>query len=184
MILALDPGVNGCGVAIFRDRQLMRAEYVRNTLKSDADDLERCAAMGRAVGAWYALARTNVPGELGPVELVAEWPRVYAAGKAKRGADPNDLLLLSAIDAAAAVALGCACRKVEPREHKGTMSEMPDGSYLVESRVRESLSVAELARVRLPGSVSLDHNVWDAACVGLHASGRSLVADRERVIAR
>lgn len=184
MILALDPGVNGCGVALLRGRELVRAEYVRNTLKSGDDDLARCAAMGKVVGSWYALARTTVPGELGPLELVAEWPRVYAAGKAKRGADPNDLLLLSAVAAAAAVALGCACRKVEPREHKGTMGEMPDGSYLVETRVRQSLSVVELARVILPGSKSLDHNVFDGISVGLHAVGRSLVADRERVIAR
>lgn len=184
MLLALDPGISGCGVAVFKDRALARAEYVKNTLPSSADDLERCAAMGAAVASWYAIARRGVTPDANPLELVAEWPRVYSAGKAKRGADPNDLLLLSAVDAAAAVALGCRARLVYPRDHKGTMGEMPDGSYLVETRVREALSPAELARVTLPGAASLGHNVIDAISVGLHACGRSLVSDRERVIAR
>lgn len=187
MIFAIDPGINGCGVAILHDRVLLRADYVRNTLKADADDLERCVAMGKAAAAWFAHQRRGWPMVAGPDEFVCEWPRVYKIGKGKKGADPNDLLLLAAVDAACALALGLNCRKVEPREWKGNLDEAEDGIYLVADRLAGEggeLSIVERARVNLPTAESLQHNVWDACGVALHFAGRSLVSDRRRVIAR
>jgi hypothetical protein len=188
MIFGLDPGVAGCGVAAVRGRELVAAAYVKNPLPSSADDLARCVAVGRASAEWFRRIAGTFP-DTNPHRLVCEWPRVYKAGKAKRGADPNDLLLLTAVDGACAVALGCDCEKVEPREWKGNLGENDEGEYLVEKRLVGSegfpgeLSVVERARVVLPSAESLGHNVWDGVGVALHAAGRSLVKP-ERVIAR
>lgn len=192
MIIAIDPGINGTGVAFFSGRgELLRAEYARCPLKTDADILARCVAMGREVAARYDLAKSAHPLDLGPTRIIAEWPRVYEAGKAKKGADPNDLLPLTGVDAAAVAFIGCDATSVYPRDWKGTMGDMPDGSYLPQTRIMGDarseggeLSIAERARVNLPSAASLAHNVIDACGIGLHAVGRSLVSDRERVIAR
>lgn len=187
MILALDPGTAGCGVALvdLRTREVISAAYVRNP-RRDPDVLVNAVNMGRAVAVW----RDDVPRALHPTELVAEWMQIYTAGKAKRGANPNDLLKLTAVNGATAVALGVPCRCVLPRAWKGTLGDVEDEDgeehYLVEERIRERLSLAERAVVidGLPGSDKLDHNVWDAAGIGLWAVGRGLTGKGRRRVLR
>lgn len=189
MILALDPGIAGCGVAIVEyapRAELMEAAYVKNVHRAD-DPLADADGMGLSVLEW---ARDGLRGLLNPIsEVFAEWPRVYRAGRAKVGADPNDLLLLTAVNASVVRALDVPASSVEPRQWKGTLGETPDGEYLVELRLRGEdgrpglLSANELACVRLPSAKSLAHNVWDAAGIGLHKLGRGLM-QRRRVIAR
>jgi hypothetical protein len=179
VILALDPGAGGCGVALIAcaTRTLRRAAYVKSPRKKAGDPLSDCQLMAVAVAAWV---RVTAPFTVPVTEVLAEWPRVYRAGQAKAGADPNDLLLLSGVDVGVACLLGCASRSVEPREWKGTLGEVVDSAtgvtvYLVEERVRKRLSPAELAVVELPSAASLAHNVWDAAGLGLHAIGRGIL---------
>lgn len=191
--LGIDPGVGGCGCALFTNMSglgwlLNRAAYVRNTRRSKRGEvLEDAYGMTSCVFAWAAPV-----GEIDRVLI--EFPQVYRAGRGKAGADPNDLLTLAAIDGALTVALTgpvTSCESILPRGWKGTLGELPDGTYLPEQRIFGD------ADTQTPGILSLDeiacverctkslfHNVVDGIGIGLHAVGRGLVNGRKRVIAR
>lgn len=160
-ILAVDPGINGAGVAIFSGALLERAQYVRmadNIRK--ADILERArtlAGVVREVAGFIEL-------------LVLEWPQVYTTGKIDR----NDLLGLAAVDGAITALFGCPVKTVKPHEWKGGI----DGDVMVE-RIKSRLSGEERSRVVLAGCLS--HNIYDAIGVGLHHLRR---LERQRNFAR
>lgn len=167
-VVAVDPGIAGCGVAYASRGVLLKAQYVRNET-GIFPPAERCERMGRAVrDAVQALPR----GVHSP-RLVLEWPQVRTAGKGR--GDPNDLLLLAGVDAAIVTYLSGEVQCVAPREWKDTIP--PD---VLISRVQDRLSEEERARVILPAK-SLAHNVWDAVGIALWAVGR---LNPRRVIAR
>jgi hypothetical protein len=195
-LLALDPGLRACGVALFRHAyaregagaldftgELLAAAYVRAGEK-DSDVLAAAERMARGVCSWVHQHRAGAMLDGLPIDLIAEWPRVYRAGHAKVGADPNDLLALTAVNGGVAALLGCNVSSVEPRTWKGTLGENSAGEYLVELRVKERLTDAELNRVHVPTARSLAHNVYDAVGIGLHHVGRGIVTTRTRVFAR
>lgn len=182
MILALDPGIGGCGLAAFDGRLLHWAGYARNITRSPTKDpLEDAASMAQSVA--FALAAQAIR----PTRLVSEWMIVYAAGKGKAGADPNDLLKLTAVSGAVARELRVPCSCVEPRGWKGTLGDNADGDYVPELRIFGRggiLSADETHRVDWPAE-SLRHNVVDAVGIGLWAVGRGLTnGGRKLVLAR
>lgn len=166
-LLAVDPGIRGCGVAMFhRDRKTMlRAGYVRNTV-TKGDDMAAVIAMAKAVRVWT--------GQGLYVDTVwVEWPRVYTAAKSK--GDPNDLLPLAAVGSAVCVLhWDAAGHRVYPYEWKGQMSK-----EVCHARTLARMSKEELDRIETVGAK--DHNTYDAIGIGLHALGRF---ERKRVIAR
>lgn len=167
-VVAVDPGIAGCGVAYASRGALLKALYVRN-VPGILSPAERCERMGRAVrDAVQALPR----GAHSP-RLVLEWPQVRTAGKGR--GDPNDLLFLAGVDAAIVTYLPGEVRCVVPRDWKGTI---PKRELI--RRVQGRLSEEERARVILPAK-SLAHNVWDAVGIALWAVGR---LTPHRVIAR
>jgi hypothetical protein len=196
-VLGVDPGVNGCGCAIFQPcgpglYLLDRAAYVCNTRRSSSGDvLEDADGMARCVLDWVC------PEGFYTIErALLEFPQVYRAGRGKAGADPNDLLTLAAIDGAIVGLLAVPCAAVLPRGWKATMGELPDGTYLPEQRIMGIsegaagwqpgtgiLSPDEVARVETC-SRTLFHNVVDGIGIGLHAVGRGLVNGRKRVVHR
>lgn len=190
-LLALDPGIQRAGAALFEDGRLVRAALVTSAAPREWDVAARCRAMAYTIRAWtYPLGPDSVR------EVAAEWPQVYRAGRAKRGADPNDLLALSGVVAAAATLFESAVhdpavvRTYLPRDWKGTLGDNEDGDYLVEQRVCGDqqgrggrLDAVELEVIAWPAE-SLKHNVVDAIGIGLHHLGRGIVAGRRRVIAR
>ena len=150
-MLAIDPGINGCGVAEFDNGVLGCAYYVPATERAQAYSSRRAYDMAAKV---MAYRRESSP----LVEGWVEWPQVYRAGRSK--GDPNDLLLVAGV----AGALGF--NSVLPAEWKGQLPK-----EVVMQRVKAALSYYELGCVELPAK-SLQHNVWDAIGIGLFACGR------------
>lgn len=165
--LALDPGIRGCGVALFVDDQLERAEYIRNPVAKGAD-LDAVKAM--------VIEVTACAGAVD--KFAAERMQVYRQGKQK-GRDPNDLIPLAAIVGGVSL---CAREPTwfVPRDWKYTMPKAKTGEeYIIERRVNERLSESERLNIRDAGALS--HNVYDAIGIGLFHLGRF---NRRRVFPR
>ena len=165
LLVAVDPGLEGCGVATFADAVLERASFVRSSRVRHDPRLRAAdaATAAIAVGKWVAAA---------PGDLAVEWPRVYATAirRGERGADPNDLLALAGVAAAVVTTLPDArAWSYAPSEWKG---QLPKAACHV--RVRSRLSPAELAVAAAAAAAAgrLGHNVLDAVGVGLHHLGR------------
>lgn len=167
-LLAVDPGIRACGVSLFDGDELIACALVPNTAPEGASAPSRCAEMAIAVRSWCACVD----------RVVVEWPQVYRAGRAKAGADPNDLLLLAGVAGALASEYGYAVvESVLPREWKGTVAK-----EVMLERILDRLSPSELVLVDGLGlAKSKRHNVVDAVGIGLWVSGR--LAPR-RVVAR
>lgn len=173
-VLAVDPGIRGCGVALFRAGLLAEAAYVKNSYKSGNRATE-AASMAKDVVDWLG----DTIDELD--ELAVEWPQIYVsqlrAGKGKKKADPNDLLALCGIDAALAALFKVSTKSYQPHEWKGGVDKDPH-HLRIEGRLQPSeLRVASEAR---EDAGSLEHNVMDAIGIGLFHLGR---LERRRVIA-
>jgi hypothetical protein len=155
VLLAVDPGLRGCGVALFNEGRLWQVAYLRGS--KDSADASAWGAMAAAVAAWS-------PGVV--TEAVSEFPKVYSVGKSK--GDPEDLLQLAAVVGALSVALAVPLRVVRPYEWK---RQVPKD--IMAGRIAQCLEAGELAAARagMPAK-SYQHNVWDAIGIGLHAVGR------------
>jgi hypothetical protein len=162
-IVAVDPGLNGCGVSVFNENaRLTAAAYVPNARK-DADLPTRWEGAAMAISEWLGPMYEN---PLDVRTLIVEMPRVYPAARQK--GDQNDLMNLVGVVAAVTTLLISSGRRiVYPRDWKGTLD--PDEMIL---RVQRRLSATERAIVTLPGAASLQHNVWDAVGIGLWSVGR------------
>lgn len=174
--LAVDPGIRGCGVALFRFSQsanatlLERAAYVRNPLKEGNGPAES-AAMAQAVVDWFDTQPRERPF---PDVLALEYPRVYQGNKQK--GDPNDLLpLAGVVCAVSGLLLRSEVRRYFPHEWKGTV----DADVML-ARIVGRLRPDEVGKIE-PCPASLRHNVVDAIGIGLKAVGRF---EPHRVIAR
>lgn len=165
-VISIDPGIRGCGVAIFADKVLVEACYVTNPAKR-----------GNGPGESYEMAYEVSRHFQQPETLVLEWPQIYAAPQ--RGQkDPNNLLCLAGIDAALVGSLQPL--KVEhflPHEWKGNLPK----ETAHHPRVMARLSDDEKARIKKAPSADLQHNIVDAVGLGLFYLGRM---DRKRIIAR
>lgn len=176
VLLAVDPGIRGCGCAVFRDGHLVDARYVVNPVRRGND-----AAAAASMASW-------VFGELRrykPDKLALEWPVVYyeriKRGEEKR--DPNDLLALTGVDTGIAVLFSPATAYTyRPAEWKGQLKKdamlfriqgrLGDGT-LERNIAEDGASNAE------GGEKTRGHNVWDAVGIGLYHLGR---LDRVRII--
>jgi hypothetical protein len=170
ILLSIDPGTRGTGVALFHDGKLHAAEYVRNPYKEGSGPRE-CAAVAQAVSAWAA----EHVGPVFPVhmDVMLEFPQTYG-GRASTG-NTEALFPLAAIDGALAALFSYAnVMHCLPHSWKGSI----DPDAIVE-RVKDRLSVEEKSRIVLPAA-GLQHNVFDAIGVGLKFLGRF---ERRRVFA-
>lgn len=162
MILAIDPGIRGCGVALFNGRDLESVAYVRNAAPGDKLGAARSAAWEVKNWLGHDAAKVDV--------LAGEWPQVYTVSKRGKK-DPNDLLALCAIHGALSAFLPWVEPvSILPREWKGQMTK-----EACQHRIAERLTTGESAIVEnyLMGLISsLEHNVWDAVGIGLHHVGR------------
>ncbi len=156
MLLSVDPGVNGCGCALWSDYgRLVKASYVR--VKRNAVAIEQYRALAQNVREVFD----------GADSLILEVPRVYQGNKQK--GDPNDLVSLGVVVGLIVGVFGKPAKTVFPYEWK---RQLPDA--VCAARVMSRLDDAERAVIELPGK-SLAHNVLDATGIGLHGVGRYLV---------
>lgn len=150
MLISIDPGLRGCGVAIWRPTgELERAEYVLGA-KAARDSV---AWIAMATGIYHAVERYD------PHALAIELPRTYG-GRAAKG-DANDLIQLAAVVGAITVRLRLPTTTYLPDHWKGQTSK-----DVTKNRVEERLSPAEHARIVWP-CASLRHNVIDGIALGM-----------------
>jgi hypothetical protein len=172
LLVAIDPGIRGCGVAVFEGYFLTEAAYVKSPVLEGNDAAAAVSMASWVVGSLGLLSRHIT-------ELAVEWPRIYAsrirAGLTKE--DPNDLLALTAVDTALAALLSpVKTVSISPSEWKGQMKKEPCQARIVSRLSPRELVVAEAAAA---AAKSKAHNLFDAIGIGLHHLGRFA---RKRVI--
>lgn len=161
-LLAIDPGVRGCGCAWFQDGVLRRAEYVRGS--KDGARADAWSSMASAVWDWAGTQALVWSEPL--TSFACELPQAYH-GREKQKGDQQDLIELAATVGAVCSRLrGVAQRIYLPAEWKGQTPK-----EICHDRARKRLSPAELSAVVLPAK-SLAHNVFDAVALGLVHLGR------------
>lgn len=178
-IVALDPGLNGCGVAWGTDGLLEYAGYVESPYNKEGAPAERGVEAGLRAAKLFL---EHAPGPIEHVEIVVEVPQVYARKRGSKKVDPKWLIGLAACSGAFAGAISadlypipCRTKGPSPRGWKGTL----DGDAKIE-QIKEELNALEHLHTVLP-IMSLAHNVYDACGLFLWAAGR---LKKQRVIHR
>lgn len=154
MILCIDPGLRGCGVALFDGARLHHAEYVKNpAVEGRGYSCHRL--MAGAV--WNSVFKLDV----GIGAVLIEHPVYYGSTHGK--GDPNDLLDVVAVGAAIAGAcyVPTTFITIPPRDWKGQVPK-----EVMTKRIGASLTDLE-RKVILPCRKDLMHNVLDAVGIGL-----------------
>lgn len=166
--IAVDPGLRGCGCAIFAGTglsgayELHRAGYVEGRYDTQRGP-EVWRWMASHVMSW-AHAFESIPAGGVVQTLVAEVPEVYA-GMPKT--DSNDLIDLAGVVGAIAGAFQVPTHFYLPRQWKG---QLPKSTGVL--RALAHLTEKERSRVELARKKSLDHNTADAVGIGLFHIGR------------
>lgn len=165
-LIAIDPGLRGCGLAVFKAGKLYRAEYVRNHDKSNRGPV---AHMVMAEAIAHA-AQDCVGYATTPNHVTVEFPQIYSGPQ--KGIDMNDLLDIAGVASAcmATVAAWLAiqdsdCRWSLPAGWKGNIKK-----EIMTNRILASLTDAERGLIVSAGAK--DHNTVDAVGVGLWQLGR------------
>ena len=156
VLISIDPGVHGCGVAIWIDSKLQAAGY---------------AAERRGLRTTAEAVRLFVSQNCSPrVErLVVEVPQVYRPSEQK--GDQKDLIDLTFVAGQVAGILEnvtrCSTLTVQPREWKGQAPKP-----VSRARSIAALDADEENAVVLPRSRKKQLDVWDAVGIGLWRLGR------------
>jgi len=161
-LLAVDPGINGCGVAFFHKDRLLGCGLER--VPDHGTITDRAA---RSASAALAFPRSKEWDSSTKRRVICEWPQIYTQGK-RGGADPNDLLPLAAI--AGALVTVYPVETVLPRVWKGQLKK-----NTCAIRIRSRLDAQEcwkLDKALYHVTASLQHNIIDAVGIGLWACGR------------
>lgn len=175
MLLAVDPGIRGCGVALFGDARLVACAYVKNVARKGSGPWE-CAQMAEAVIRWAVSCQAPYSRLLDDEKLILglEQPQIYARGGGRTKGDPNQLLALAGIGGALAARFPVAqVQHVVPHAWKGTIPKGKENE-IIRGRVESRLFVEE--RVPYEEGIgiarSIAHNVVDAVALGLYFLGR------------
>jgi hypothetical protein len=151
MLISIDPGVKMAGVAAWSNQTLKGAWLVRGRGWRDT-----------AFEVYKHLQCNFLDPVLAELEIAIERPQIYVQARLK--GNPNDLVTLALMAGATCAILGRQTQVTEylPREWKGQVPK-----ETMTERIQSKLSVAEAKTIDLPAK-SYQHNVWDAAGIGLH----------------
>ena len=180
--LAVDPGTDRCGVALFMGQRLTRVHLARATGAVDPHDfIQRARAVARDVAAWVdqTLVGTGTDAVLNTLagrkvdQLVIEFPQVYKHGPGAK-VDPDSVLAVATAVGAIVTALPevRAIKSPRPREWK---QQVP--KEVMNTRIVLALDDAERAVLRDAGMagrirIGTDNNVLDACGLGIYVVGR------------
>jgi len=163
-VIAVDPSISGCGLALFRRSELIEATcaVIRRPVKCRFK-----ASLVMAELSWEILKHWLANRmQLSDSTMVCEWPQIYGGGGGGRK-DPNDLPPLAGVCAGIAMLLRPhELKSYKPREWKGTMNK---GKFR-KHRIMIATTPEERGRITSVGA--LDHNTWDAIGIGLKYLGR------------
>lgn len=147
MSVAIDPGLRGCGVAVFDHRnELKWATYVANTERTS-----------KGPTAWHAMGYEVQKRVSEHDQAYFEVPRIYP-GMPKT--DPNDLIDLAGVLGAITGYLVSAPTWCYPADWKGQVPKA-----MMTKRILKHLGEIEIQRIASVGA--LDHNTIDAIGIGL-----------------
>ncbi len=153
-LIAVDPGLRACGVAVFDDGKLSDAMLLENAYPGD----ERTRLW---TGMYDAFQRRFPEGVYFFDDIVVEKPQIY-----DRSPNKNNLVDLSIIAGAAALALygrnGYGIVDYWPHEWKGNVDKK-----VMTERIRGWMSLDELAVLPTLPKAKI-HNVIDAVGLGIH----------------
>lgn len=159
--VAIDPGVNHCGLAIFDGPVLVYAKLVKNKLVKNTGKktwLTMASAVQHDFTAWVFANDCGVVSRT----LILERPQVYVRGKG----DNNDLIDLAGIIGVIAGRMSPVWFDdvvfYKPHDWKGNVKK-----EVMTERIKGWLSEKELKLVEKTAPASLLHNVLDAAGLGL-----------------
>ena len=161
-IVSIDPGIHGCGLAVFAQSTLLGAEYVSgigcqmHPLLEIVDGIER--------------SLNSIMNQIGTIDtIVIETPQVYQTAHQK--GDQRDLVDLAIVVGgilAVSRSTANAALLVRPAEWKGQLPKDVSAK-----RVISILGEDERSAIELPTASRLYHNVLDAIGIGLWRLGRS-----------
>lgn len=158
LVMAVDPGLRGCGVSGYQDGVLQWAGYVANPVRTE-----------RGPAAWRAMARAVADAyPLAPDVLVLEGqyvPPSTASQRKRRRVNPADILeLCGVIGALTGIYDALAGEIIRYLPSQWTGGEEKTERH---ARIQTELTPEELSRITMP-IPSLRHNVWDAVALGLY----------------
>lgn len=93
MLIALDPGLNSPGIALFGDRDLIEATRFNTSAYASPRDGERWLNVARTLAGWALSRLKTLQPEL--LTIVFERPQVYTREKSK--GDPNHLVSIAGV---------------------------------------------------------------------------------------
>lgn len=159
MLLALDPSIRSCGIALFNnEKELTLSERVINyDLKNSIP--RRVMTMGNQIV--YKVQRIGIQ------EFVSEWPQIYQSVKAK--GDPNDLIAMAAVVAAVGAGLKLIPTTYLPYEWCGRLPKAIKGDVKQSVRAQRILSKLTVDEQKC---VVSSHDAIDAIGIGLHYFNR------------
>lgn len=180
MLLALDPSIVSCGVALFRDERLCAATTIKQAKGRTKDPaIARCLEMSLLVAEW---ALDLIAWDAYALEMCTEWPVIYPPGKGKP-APSRSLPGLSGVATGVAALLSRAHPTLTTSGHTpkdwsmGTKKEGPSGT------LKDWRKSTRYHRVRKRfASSSVEFSIWqaqvkthdamDAVGIGLYHLGR------------
>ncbi len=157
-LVAVDPGVNSTGLAVFEDETLVGVRLLR------AESLQHMICV---------LVNEEWPVQFGyPETVIVEQPTVYRRGG--KG-DSKDLISVAIVAGAAAAAYGCesldqTIRFVEPRTWKGSVPKKVHNERILRELHKEERKYFDWVIEDVPSG--LVHNMIDAVGIGLYELGR------------
>jgi hypothetical protein len=169
LLVTLDPGRDGSGVAVFVEGRFVEAAYVPH----DVGNLEGAAAWWRAAVAVSTWAQTSAVKGLdswdfppGGAVFLTETMRTYTG--ASGAANPADLLHLEGVAAACVGVFGALGFEVESALARTWNGNVPRKIRMARTRAwLEASEPGSSARVRVPPGVAqgLVHNAWSSVGV-------------------
>lgn len=162
MVLCVDPGLRGCGCALFEGTTLVRAMYVRNSEK-----VKRGAEAWRAMADAVSLAAQNAQCLIIETQIIRPFDT--------RAIHGSIMEIQGVAGAIVGLFSDMTVGGYTPSEWKGTVK----GDIMTE-RIKERMT-SEEKKVFESSGKTVDHNIYDAVGLGYFHLGR---LSRNRVYAR